>query len=193
MEKLQREPFQISKKAQLDDKIWSFCKCPARMQTIPPATVLRDRVTSRKTESNLSQGMLGPPESFELFSQSSITFVVAPLSLLNSTANPSPTPSQSGEPGCCQISKRKRKATATATRFPSSPKEKMMITDKEQHPDNFLFEALLKSNATETDADQSFANSIVSILKSLPAKKNRLAKIEIQQLLLKYEFDHDDL
>ncbi len=67
-----------------------------------------------------------------------------------------------------------------------------MITDKE-HPDNFLFEALKKSNATETDADQSFANSIVPILKNLPAKKNRLAKIEIQQLLLKYAFDHDDL
>ncbi len=89
---------------------------------------LRDKVTNRKTESNQSQGMLGPPESSEPFSQSSPTFVVAPLSPLNSTATP--TLSQSGEPGCSQISKRKRKATATATTSPSSLKEKMMITDK---------------------------------------------------------------
>ena len=110
-------------------------------------------MTNRETESNLSQGMLGPPESCEAFSQSSPTFVAAPLSPLNSTTNPSPTPSQSGEPGCSQISKRKRKATATATTSPSSLKEKkMMIIDKE-HPENFLFEALKKSNATEIDAD----------------------------------------
>ena len=33
------------------------------------------------------------------------------------------------------------------------------------------------------DADVSFVNSIVPILQSLPAKKNRLRKIEIQQVL----------
>ena len=33
------------------------------------------------------------------------------------------------------------------------------------------------------DADVSFVNSIVPILQSLPAKKNRLRKKEIQQVL----------
>ena len=46
-----------------------------------------------------------------------------------------------------------------------------------------------KDNMGIPDADVSFANSIVSILQSLPAKKNRLAKIEIQQVLMKFEFD----
>ena len=44
-------------------------------------------------------------------------------------------------------------------------------------------------SAKKRDADEGFANSIVPILKKLPAKKNRLARIEIQQVLLKYEFD----
>ena len=35
------------------------------------------------------------------------------------------------------------------------------------------------------DADVSFTNSIVQNLQSLPAKKNRLAKIEIQQVFMK--------
>ena len=38
-------------------------------------------------------------------------------------------------------------------------------------------------------ADVSFANSIVPILQSLPAKQTRLAITEIQQVLLKFEFD----
>ena len=49
-----------------------------------------------------------------------------------------------------------------------------------------------RQSAKRRDADESFANSIVPILKELPAKKNRLAKIEIQQVLLKYEFDDNN-
>ena len=48
MKELQREPFQMSKKARLDDKIWSFCKCPARMQTIPTATVFEGQSDKQK-------------------------------------------------------------------------------------------------------------------------------------------------
>ena len=62
--------------------------------------------------------------------------------------------------------------------------------------DALLIDALKKdSSASEkksvVDPDVSFTDSIVPILRSLPPKKNRLAKIEIQQLLLKYEFDED--
>lgn len=64
-----------------------------------------------------------------------------------------------------------------------------LITDKE-HPDHFLYEALQQRKGI--NADQSFADSIVPILRSLPVKKNRMAKIEIQQLSLKYEFDDDN-
>ena len=65
----------------------------------------------------------------------------------------------------------------------------------EDHPDYFLINALQKQNEQQQlqqmDADVSFANSIVPILKNLSAFKNRKAKIDIQQLLLKYEFDKD--
>ena len=39
------------------------------------------------------------------------------------------------------------------------------------------------------DTDVSFAEGIIPILKQLPDKKNRQAKIEIQQILMKYEFN----
>ena len=41
------------------------------------------------------------------------------------------------------------------------------------------------------DADVSFASSIGPILQSLPAKKKKkgIAKIEIQQVLMKFDFD----
>ena len=69
------------------------------------------------------------------------------------------------------------------------PVKHRFITEKD-HPDNFLYEALQQKS--ENDADQSFADSIVPILRGLPAKKNRLAKIDIQQILLKYEFEDDE-
>ena len=46
-----------------------------------------------------------------------------------------------------------------------------------------------KDNMEIPDADVSFANSIVPILHHFQQKKNRLAKIEIQQVLMKFEFD----
>ena len=58
--------------------------------------------------------------------------------------------------------------------------------------DQALLELLRKEDKDSMevpDADVSFANSIVPILQSLPAKKNPLAKSEIQQVLMKFEFD----
>ena len=53
-----------------------------------------------------------------------------------------------------------------------------------------IIEALSKNDdQKEIDADVSFANSIVPILRNLPPIKNRMAKIEIQKVLFKYEFD----
>ena len=76
---------------------------------------------------------------------------------------------------------RKRKASKTPAQLPITVKE---------HPDNFLYEVLKQKN--ENDADQGFADSIMPLLRGLPAKKNCMAKINIQQLLLKYEFDDDE-
>ena len=59
--------------------------------------------------------------------------------------------------------------------------------------DQALFELIRKEDKDNMEipvADVNFANSIVPISQSLPSKKNRLAKIEIQQVLMKFEF-HD--
>jgi len=58
--------------------------------------------------------------------------------------------------------------------------------------DAILIEALKNDEKQKEkifDTDVSFAESIVPILKMLPDKKNRQVKIEIQQILMKYEFD----
>lgn len=56
--------------------------------------------------------------------------------------------------------------------------------------DQALIDMLKQQNKSEDlDGDFSFAQSIVPILKSLPPKKNRQAKVAIQQLLIDYEFD----
>ena len=41
------------------------------------------------------------------------------------------------------------------------------------------------------DPDVAFAHSIVPILRALPPKKNRMAKVDIQKLLIGYEFDSE--
>ena len=46
-----------------------------------------------------------------------------------------------------------------------------------------------RQSAKGRDADQSFVDSILPTLKKLPAKKNRLAKIKILQMLFEYEFE----
>ena len=64
--------------------------------------------------------------------------------------------------------------------------------------DLLLAEALSKSGGSkekseeEDDSDWHFCKSLVSILKKLPPKKNRLARLEIQQVLFRYEFDYED-
>ena len=61
--------------------------------------------------------------------------------------------------------------------------------------DELLIDALKQSAPSENqesiDPDIKFTESIIPILRNLTPKSKRLAKIEIQQLLLKYEFDED--
>ena len=45
-----------------------------------------------------------------------------------------------------------------------------------------------KSSAMDTDV--AFANSVVSLLTNLEPRGNREAKIEIQQVCVKYEYDY---
>lgn len=69
--------------------------------------------------------------------------------------------------------------------------------DRQDKIDLLLVDALRKSddcpekNPTKS-SNHLFCESIVELLDKLPAQKNRMARVEIQQLLLKYEFDNVD-
>lgn len=60
--------------------------------------------------------------------------------------------------------------------------------------DNAIASYLQKENSQNDgkgDADEMFCRSLIPILSSLPPKKNRKAKVEIQQLLFDIEFDKE--
>lgn len=74
---------------------------------------------------------------------------------------------------------------------PSSKKAKAKLVQIDAG-DQALINALREDSSKKSeldDPDVAFAHSIIPILKLLPAKKNRLVKVEIQQLLIKYEFE----
>ena len=81
----------------------------------------------------------------------------------------------------------KRKRTS------ASKEQKDTCNDKQSTSslDCAISEYLSKQNAQENNADNMFCQSLVPILSSLPAKKNRKAKIEIQKLLFDIEFSED--
>jgi hypothetical protein len=49
-----------------------------------------------------------------------------------------------------------------------------------------------ENSESSKSSNQLFCDSIVEILDKLPPKKNRMSRVEIQQVLMKYEFDIDD-
>ena len=100
----------------------------------------------------------------------------------------------------------------TSTPSENSAKRRLELTDdackktpygclnkrayRQEKIDLLLVNALSKSEEPTTtspsgvkSSDHLFCESIVEILDKLPAKKNRMARIEI---LMKYEFDDDD-
>ena len=71
--------------------------------------------------------------------------------------------------------------------------------DRQDKIDLLLVNALSKTedqtkenSESSKSSNQLFCDSIVEILDKLPPKKNRMARVEIQQVLMKYEFDIDD-
>ena len=101
--------------------------------------------------------------------------------------------SQQGSP--LNISDGQEKEGTSSVSFEvSTPRKAKRIRKKAVSPDVdvAIIEALKKEEDKPTvmDADAAFANSIVPLLKNLEPRANREAKIEIQQVLLKYEFDY---
>ena len=174
-------------------KVWknlkdNFSKCQKRRermqrsgaeaQNLPKCKLfaqlmfIRDTIANRPTVSNIDDPA-SPCESSLLSSNAihaTITTDKTPEQLLSL-----PTTSQ------------KRSSDRSASRVPM---KKAMIDPGDQ----YIIEALKTETEKEKviDPDQSFVESIVPILKNLPPKKNRLAKVEIMQLLMKYEFADEE-
>ena len=84
------------------------------------------------------------------------------------------------------------------TSLPTPPVTKTSVKRKSSSDvDMLLMKALSDSTpkhettTTSESSDMLFCRSIVEILERLPPRKNRLARMEIQRVLLNYEFDED--
>ena len=77
----------------------------------------------------------------------------------------------------------------------SCPKEGKVASKDEQSStcslDSAICEYLANQNDLKKNADRFFYHSLVPILSSLPAKRKRRAKFEIQKLLHDIEFSGD--
>ena len=139
---------------------------------------LKDVISNRATQSNLtaSQPSLENCDQHEIIAVTSIT----QSDIMCST--PEPTYSDAG------TAKMKRKRS-------SGSKEKEGSCKDEQSSisslDCAISDYLCQQNSQKNDADTMFCQSLVPILSSLPPKKNRRAKIDIQQLLYDIEFSEE--
>ena len=133
---------------------------------------IRDTIANRPTVSNIDD----PASPCELSLLSS--------NAIHATSTTDKTPEQLLS---LPTTSQKRSSDRSASRVPM---KKSMIDPGDQ----YIIEALKTETEKEKviDPDQSFVESIVPIVKNLPPKKNRLAKVEIMQLLMKYEFADEE-
>ena len=168
------------------------CKCFERL------LFLRDTVSNKETDSNIPlPNFQTSGEIQEDFSRQLSPALSSPLSPQLSSPLPLPLPpNQTPDSQLTALdttstpSNRKRKQDR-------QPERSVKKTDQ-CNIDFLLAEALSKSggskekNDEEDDSDWDFCKSLFSILKKLPPKKNRLERLEIQQVLFRYEFDYED-
>lgn len=152
---------------------------------------LRDFVSNRETSSNIN---LAPVPTGDIFAKN-LTYESlehqhpCPESLNPPEQLKTSTPAESTE---------KRKLELNDVACKKKPYGRLTKrADRQEQIDLLLVNALSKSEdspATSSEmksSDQLFCESIVEILNQLPAKKNRMARVEIQQILMKYEFNDD--
>ena len=155
------------KKLELNSRSGAGASKEARCKKFESLLFMKDTVANRATESNISERL------------------PSPSTIASSSASLQSTQAQASDD---TVQKRKNIDTRDT-------RKSKKINDRKESIDYLLIEALNKTKdevpaeEKEDDKDLLFVKSIVPILKILPPKKNRLAKIEIQQLLLRYEFD----
>ena len=125
---------------------------------------LRDTLVNRPTASNVS---------VELNSRSNTNDSVSLLS-------PPPSPSMQSTPSSAQKENLRSSSRAKARKRPA-PSESFNF-------ENAIVEAI---NKEDESADALFCKSLIPTLEALPARENKLAKMDIQKILFTYEFGED--
>ena len=149
---------------------------------------LKDFVSNRETTSNIFLSN----ESTNTDS-GSISDESAPLTPPPLTSTPPPDMCASK----ADLNKRKADTVMDVMTY-QTPKRVMKKSERQDKIDLLLVNALSKSDEQKPGTQESkssnhlFCDSIVEILDKLPSKKNRMARVEIQQVLMKYEFDDSE-
>ena len=146
---------------------------------------LKDFVSNRETNSHISI-------TSDSGSNDSIT-------VIDDSAHLTP-PSTTPDITTPKVGPKKRKAETDGLEEISSHQPSRRLNKKSERQDKIdllLVNALSKSDESmayseSKSSNHLFCDSIVEILDKLPSKKNRMARVEIQQVLLKYEFDNGD-
>ena len=146
---------------------------------------LKDFVSNRETNSHISI-------TSDSGSNDSIT-------VIDDSAHLTP-PSTTPDITTPKVGPKKRKAETDGLEEISSHQPSRRLNKKSERQDKIdllLVNALSKSDESMAHSESKssnhlFCDSIVEILDKLPSKKNRMARVEIQQVLLKYEFDNGD-
>ena len=123
--------------------------------------------------------------------------------------NPTESNIQMDEAFDSNISPNSMSSSANSQFFSLTPSPSPVIVKKSRHDDRKMLEesrersekldllieetakAVKVSTTDVDDSDMNFLKSLHVILSKLPPRKNRQARIELQQVLVKYEFDED--
>ena len=140
---------------------------------------LKDVLSNRSTHSNLSTPQLSV-DNFDRFEYIEDTSTSKKPDVMYST----PKPMQSGT----ETPPAKRKRASGTKEGKATSKDEQSSTSS---LDSAISEYLANQNDEKKNADSLFCQSLVPILSSLPARKNRIAKFEIQKLLYDIEFSDD--
>ncbi len=142
---------------------------------------IRDNVANRTTESNITLNVVTADQIEE--------------QLVHDNMDQSESPNQSflSQPPSPALSSISTTSHSTAKRRRFDEK-KILEESRERREKIDMLIAHTLSNKDPTrnyseDPDFLFCKSLVATLKRLPNKKNAQAKIEIQQVLMKYEFE----
>ncbi|XP_065055214.1 uncharacterized protein LOC135683790 [Rhopilema esculentum] len=162
------------KKIEIANRSGSGAHCTSTCKHFESLLFLKDSISNKATESNIVQ----PDHTIDNDT------VSASLHVNSQQISLPPSPSPVGAPKRSRVDFERKLFEEARER-----RERMDILLLESIKSNTS--KACDSDDSRDDADVLFCKSLVSSLKKMRPKQNRMAKIAIQQILLKYEFEED--